>query len=96
MSGSSQQLTLTKGAPRDQVCNLLCLQLASYLEGGLLMWMMPLHQHVHQKSDYDMIYEATTSVRFYLKYDHFKKDFIALKEVRISKVGNVVMDIIMK
>ena len=29
------------------------LQLASYLERGPLMWMMPLHLHVNQKSDYD-------------------------------------------
>ena len=28
-------------------------QLASYLERGPLMWMMPLHLHVNQKSDYD-------------------------------------------
>ena len=27
--------------------------LASYLEGGPLIWMMPLHLHVNQKSDYD-------------------------------------------
>ena len=44
MRGSSQQLTLKKGAPEDQVWDLLCVQLASYLEGGPLMWMM---------SDYD-------------------------------------------
>ena len=33
---------------------------ASQLPGrGPLMWMMPLHLHVNQKSDYDiMIYEA--------------------------------------
>ena len=49
----SQQLTLKKGASRDQVLDLLCVQLASYLEGGLLMWMMPLHLHVNQKSYYD-------------------------------------------
>ena len=30
-----------------------CVQLASYLEGDPLMWMMPLHLHVNQKSDYD-------------------------------------------
>ena len=24
-------------------------------EGGPLMWMMPLHLHVNQKSDYDMM-----------------------------------------
>ena len=53
MSGSSQQLTLKKGAPGDQVRDLPCVLLASYLEVGLLMWMMPLHLHVNQKSDYD-------------------------------------------
>ena len=30
-------------------------QQASYLEGGPLMWMLPLYLHVNQKSDYDMI-----------------------------------------
>ena len=36
--------------------DLLCVQLASHLEGGPLMWMMPLHVN-KQKSDYDMIIE---------------------------------------
>ena len=40
---------LTTVDPQD----LLCVQLASYLERGPLMWMMPLHLHVNQKSDYD-------------------------------------------
>ena len=53
MSGSSQQLTPKKGAPGDQVPDLPCVQLASYLEGGPLMWMMPLHLHVNKKTDYD-------------------------------------------
>ena len=53
MSGSSQQLTLKKGAPGDQVRDLLFVQLASYMDRGPLMWMMPLHLHVNQKSDYD-------------------------------------------
>ena len=36
--------------------------LASYLERGPLMWMMPLHLHVNKKSDYDdMIREVKTS-----------------------------------
>ena len=52
-------LTLKKGAPGDQVRDLLCVQLASYLERGPLMWMMPLHLHVNQKSDYDMIYDLS-------------------------------------
>ena len=29
------------------------MQLASTLEGDPLIWMMPLHLHVNQKSDYD-------------------------------------------
>ena len=33
--------------------------LASYLERGSLMWMMPLHLHVNQKSDYDMMMTMT-------------------------------------
>ena len=33
--------------------DLLCVQLASYLERGPLKWMMPLHLHVNQKSNYD-------------------------------------------
>ena len=56
MSGRSPQLTLKKGAPGDQVRDLLCLQVASYLVGGPLMWMMPLHLHVNQKSDSYYIY----------------------------------------
>ena len=51
---SSRQLTLNKGAPGDQVRALLCMQLASCLEGGPLMWVMPLHLHVNQNSDNDM------------------------------------------
>ena len=30
-----------------------CSSPVSYLEGGPLMWMIPLHLHVNQKSDYD-------------------------------------------
>ena len=44
---------LKKGAPGDQVWDLLCVQLASYLVRAQLMWMMPLHLHVNQKSLYD-------------------------------------------
>ena len=33
-----------------------CVQQASFLEGGQLMWMLPLYLHVNQKSDYDMIW----------------------------------------
>ena len=46
VSGRSRQLTLKKGEPGDQVLDMLCMQLASYLERGQLMWMMPLHLHI--------------------------------------------------
>ena len=52
MGGSSWQLTLKKGRPGNQVLDRLCLQQASYLEGGPLMWMIPLHLQVNKKSDY--------------------------------------------
>ena len=39
--------------PGDLVRDLPCVQQASYLEGGPLMWMLPLYLHVYQKSEYD-------------------------------------------
>ena len=62
VSGSSPQLTLKKGAPGDQVWDLLCMQLASYLEGGPLMWMMPLHLHVIKNPIMIMIFPLLKSV----------------------------------
>ena len=41
------------GTPGDLVWDLPCVQQASYLEGGPLMWMLPLYLHVNQKSDDD-------------------------------------------
>ena len=55
-SGSSQLSTLMIDVPGDLVWDLPCVQQASYLEGGPLMWMLPLYLHVNQKSDYDMIW----------------------------------------
>ena len=52
-SGSSQLSTLMIDVPGDLVWDLPCVQQASYLEGGPLMWMLPLYLHVNQKSDYD-------------------------------------------
>ena len=45
--------------PGDLVWDLPCVQQASYLEGGPLMWTLPLYLHVNQKSDYDIWYERT-------------------------------------
>ena len=45
--------TLMIDIPGDLVWDLPCVQQASYLEGGPLVWMLPLYLHVNQKSDYD-------------------------------------------
>ena len=55
-SGSSQLSTLMIDIPGDLVWDLPCVQQASYLEGGPLMWMLPPYLHVNQKSDYDIIW----------------------------------------
>ena len=51
-SGSSQLSTLMIETPGDAVWDLPCMQQASYLEGGPLLWILPL-LHVNQKSDDD-------------------------------------------
>ena len=56
-SGSSRLSTLMIEASGDLVWDLPCVQQASYLEGGPLMWMLPLYMLVNQKSNYDMIYD---------------------------------------
>ena len=56
-SGSSRLSTLMIDVPGDLVWDLPCVQQASYLEGGPLMWMLPLYLHVNQKSDYDIWYD---------------------------------------
>ena len=52
-SGSSRPSTFMIDIPGDLVWDLLCVQQASYLEGGPLVWMLPLYLHVNQKSDCD-------------------------------------------
>ena len=51
----AQPSTLMIDIPGDLVWDLPCMQQASYLEGGPLVWMLPLYLHVNQKSDYDMM-----------------------------------------
>ena len=62
--GSSRSSTLMIDIPGDLVWDLPCMQQASYLKGGPLVWMLPLYLHGNQKSDYDdMIwYEMCTCV----------------------------------
>ena len=50
-SGSSRPSTLMIDITGDLVWDLPCVQQASYLEGGLLVWMLPLYLHVNQKSN---------------------------------------------
>ena len=52
-SGSSRLSTLMIDIPGDLKWDLPCVQQASYLEGGPLMWMLPLYLHVNKKSDDD-------------------------------------------
>ena len=54
-SGSSRPSTRMIDVPGDLVWDLPCAQQASYLEGGPLMWILPLYLHVNQKSNYDMM-----------------------------------------
>ena len=53
-SGSSRPSTLMIDIPGDLVWDLPCVQQASYLEGGPLVWMLPLYLHVNKKSHYDI------------------------------------------
>ena len=51
--------------PGDLVWDLPCVQQASYLEGGPLMWILPLYLQVNQKSDYDYdIYPRIKNVSY--------------------------------
>ena len=52
-SGSSQLSTLMTQTPGDLVWDLPCVQKASCLEGGPLLWIRPLYLHINQKSDDD-------------------------------------------
>ena len=52
-SGSSQLSTLMVEIPGELEWDLPCVQQASYLEGGPLLWILPLYLHVNQKSDDD-------------------------------------------
>ena len=51
--------------PGDLVWDLPCLQQASCLEGGPLLWIWPLYLHVNQKSDDDDDDEAEINQAFH-------------------------------
>ena len=70
-SGSSWLSFLMIDIPGDLVWDLPCVQQASNLEGGPLMWMLPLYLHVNQKSDYDDMRE-----NFMLSWVEYEKCFI--------------------
>ena len=52
-NGSSRLSTLMIEICGDLVWDLPCVQQASYLEEGPLMWMLPLHLHVNQQEGHD-------------------------------------------
>ena len=70
-SGSSRLSTLMIDVPGDLVWDLPCVQQASYLEGGPLMWMLPLYLHVNQKSNYDMKNNLTRCRVLSSQYDKY-------------------------
>ena len=81
-SGSSRLSTLMIDVPGDLVWDLPCVQQASYLEGGPLMWMLPLYLHVNQKSDYDMM---TISGKNQLSMTSIKYDHLQVMETITGK-----------
>ena len=90
-SGSSRLSTLMIDVPGDLVWDLPCVQQASYLEGGPLMWMLPLYQHINQKSDYDDImmldfYEKSVTKEHDILVKYQKR----LKVIDFSSQANIV------
>ena len=51
-----RELKLSAINPHDRRTWRSGVRSASYLEGGPLMWMLPLYLHVNQKSDYYIIF----------------------------------------
>ena len=49
-SGISRLVILMLDTPGDLVWDMSCMQQASYLEGGPMMWMLPLYLHGNKKS----------------------------------------------
>ena len=87
-SGSSRLSTLMIDVPRDLMWDLPCVQQASYLEGGPLMWMLPLYLHVNQKFDYDIWYDDMLCLS--LKWDnlrHLQKYFVISKIMMTYPIG---------
>ena len=66
-SGSSRPSALMIDIPGDLVWDLPCVQQASYLEGGPLVWLLPLYLHVNQKSDYDDMISTCTNLILFLR-----------------------------
>ena len=82
-SGSSRLSTLMIDVPGDLKWDLPCVQQASYLEWGPLMWMLPLYLHVNQKSDYDIWYDfyqiPSKYSKWYWRYTADKKSISKTK-----------------
>ena len=55
-----------KDCSGDYVWDLLCVQLASYVQGGPLKWMMPLHMHVNNNLIMMMTLKSIVKVKYTL------------------------------
>ena len=82
-SESSWLSALMIDIPGDLVWDLPCVQQASYLEGGLLMWMLPLYLHVYQKSDDDDWFSKWTVNALIRLYRNLQKFLTSMA----SKIG---------
>ena len=71
-SGSFWLSTLMIDIPEDLVWDLPCVQQASYLEEGPLMWMLFLFLHVNQKSNYDTMMMTSRGSNKFCKCWQFK------------------------
>ena len=92
-NGSSRLSTLMIEICGNLVWDLPCVQRASYLEGGPLMWMLPLNLHVNQKSDYDMIWynvriNKNTDTRTLSCILHNRIIRLAQNNIMITKAGH--------
>ena len=67
------------------------MQLASYLERGPLMWMMPLHLHVNQKSDYDMMIYVGNERKMAIKLKGYTYQITRIVAANIPRLPYLVL-----
>ena len=81
-SGSSQLSTFVIETPGDLVWDLPWVQQASYLEGGPLLWILPLYLHVNQKSDDDDSAKVYRCTHFLARLDEVQEELLYYSQRR--------------